>query len=75
MIMGGLIFAEFRRFIEKFDFLIIAGITLAVVVFLNGLQDGHPPQLVIMISVLAGAAAIAVTALFRLVYLLLSRIL
>jgi serine/threonine protein kinase len=75
MIMGGLIFAEFRRFIEKFDFLIIAGITLAVVVFFKGLRDGHPPQLVIMISVLAGAGAIAVTALFRLVYLLLSRIL
>ncbi len=75
MIMGGLIFAEFRRIIEKFDFLIIAGLTLAAVVFFQGLRKGIPIQLVIVISVLAGAGAIAVTALFRLIYLLLSRIL
>ncbi|HEY9632194.1 MAG TPA: protein kinase [Coleofasciculaceae cyanobacterium] len=74
-IMGGLIFAQFRRIIEKFDFLIIGGLTLAAVVFFQVLRQGIPIQLVIVISVLAGAAAIAVTALFRLVYLLLSRIL
>jgi serine/threonine-protein kinase len=75
MIMGGLIFAEFRRIIEKFDFLIIAGLTLAAVVFFQGLRKSIPIELVIVISVLAGAGAIAVTALFRLIYLLLSRIL
>jgi serine/threonine-protein kinase len=74
-IMGGLIFAQFRRIIERFDFLIIGGLTLAAVVFFQVLRQGIPIQLVIVISVLAGAAAIAVTALFRLVYLLLSRIL
>ena len=75
MIMGGLIFAEFRRIIEKFDFVIIGGMTLAAVIFFKGLQAGFPPQFIIMVSVLAGAAAIAVTALFRLIYLLLSRFL
>lgn len=75
MIMGGLIYAEFRRFIEKFDFLIIAGLTLAVVVFFKGLQQDLPIPSIIVISVLGGAAAIAVTALFRIVYLLLSRFL
>ncbi|HAA32788.1 MAG TPA: serine/threonine protein kinase [Cyanobacteria bacterium UBA8553] len=75
MIMGGLIYAEFRRFIEKFDFLIIAGITLAVVVFFKGLQHGLPVGSIIVISVVAGAGAIAVTAIFRIVYLLLSRFL
>lgn len=75
MIMGGLIYAEFRRIIEKFDLLIIAGITLAVVLFFKGLQHGLPIGSIIVISVLAGAGAIAVTALFRIVYLLLSRFL
>ncbi len=75
MIMGGLIFAEFRRIIEKFDFLIIGGMTLAAVIFFKGLRYGFPPQLIIAIAVLAGAAAIAATALFRLIYLLLSRLL
>lgn len=72
MIMGGLIYAEFRHIIEKFDLLIIAGITLAAVVFFQGFQNA--PN-VIVIAVLAGAGAIAVTALFRIVYLLLSRFL
>jgi serine/threonine protein kinase len=75
MIMGGLIFAEFRRIIEKFDFVIIGGMTLAAVIFFKGLRSGFPPQFIIMVSVLAGAGAIAVTALFRLIYLLLSRFL
>jgi len=75
MVMGGLIFAQLRRLIEKFDFLIIAGITLGVVIFFQGLHHGFPLQLVIVISVLAAAGAIAFTALFRLIYLLLSRFL
>jgi len=75
MVMGGLIFAQFRRFIEKFDFVIIAVITLLPIVALEGLRNGAPIQTVILLSVLAGAGAIAITALFRLVYLLLSRLL
>ena len=74
MIMGLLIFAEFRRIIERFDFLIITGVTLAAVVFL-ALQNGNSVPDIVVISVLAGAGAIAVTALFRLIYLLLSRFL
>ncbi|HBB33152.1 MAG TPA: serine/threonine protein kinase [Cyanobacteria bacterium UBA8803] len=75
MIMGGMIFAQFRRIIEKFDFLIIAGISLSLVVFFQGLRAGFPVPSVLALSVLAGAGAIAVTALFRLIYLLLSRFL
>jgi serine/threonine-protein kinase len=74
MMMGLLIFAEFRRIIERFDFLIITGVTLAAVVFL-ALQNGNSVPYIVVISVLAGAGAIAVTALFRLIYLLLSRFL
>ncbi|HAG80576.1 MAG TPA: serine/threonine protein kinase [Cyanobacteria bacterium UBA12227] len=75
MVMGGLIFAEFRRIIEKFDFLIIGGISVALVVAFKGLQGGFPVSFVLVVSVLAGAGAIAVTAIFRLIYLLLSRFL
>jgi serine/threonine protein kinase len=75
MLMGGLIFAQFRRTIEKFDFLIITGITLCLMFFIPALQPGIPLQTAAIVAVLAGAAAIAVTALFRLVYLLLSRLL
>jgi serine/threonine-protein kinase len=76
MILGGLIFAEFRRIIEKFDFLIIGGITLGVVVFLPFLHDSIPNiSYIFVLPLLAAAGAIASTALFRLIYLLLSRIL
>lgn len=73
MIMGGLIFAEFRHIIEKFNFVIIGGITLAIVVFFLRGTYGIPE--IIGFAVLAGAGAIAVTAIFRLIYLLLSRLL
>lgn len=75
MLMGGLIFTQLRRIIEKFDFLIIAGLTLCLIFFVPALQPGISLQTVAIVAVLAGAAAIAVTALFRLVYLLLSRLL
>ena len=75
MIVGGLIFAQFRRIIEKVDLLIIAGITLAVVLFIPPLHKDFAIQLVIMVAILAGAGTVCVTALFRLVYKLLSNIL
>ncbi len=74
MIMGGLIFAEFRRIIEKFDFVIIGGITLGIVVFVKALHGSLLLPNIIAIAVFAGAALIAATALFRLIYLLLSRL-
>jgi hypothetical protein len=56
--------------IEKFDFVIIAVITLLPLVFFEALRNDMLIQTVIVLSVLAAAGAIAVTALFRLVYLL-----
>ncbi|MGC1396293.1 MAG: serine/threonine-protein kinase [Coleofasciculaceae cyanobacterium] len=73
MIVGGLIFAQYRRIIEGKDLLILAVITAAVVVFF--LRGGFSLELAIAIAVLAGLAGVAVTAIFRLVYLLLSRFL
>ncbi|MEW5860700.1 MAG: serine/threonine-protein kinase [Cyanobacteriota bacterium] len=75
MIIGGLLFAQYRRVIEKFDLLIIAGITLAIMLFFPALRGGFTLQLVVFVAMLAGAGAIAVTALFRLIYKLLSNFL
>jgi serine/threonine-protein kinase len=74
MIVGALIFAQYRRSIEGKDLPIIAGLTLAGVLFF-ALQNDIPLPSVIVQAVLVAAGAIAVTALFRLVYLLLSRLL
>ncbi len=73
MIVGGLVFAQYRRIIEGKDLLILAAITgVIVVLFLRG---GISLEYAIAIAVLAGLGGVAVTAVFRLVYLLLSRFL
>lgn len=73
MIVGGLIFVQYRRIIEGKDLLILAGITGVVVVFV--VRGGFTLEFAIAIAVLAGLGGVAVTAIFRLVYLLLSRFL
>lgn len=76
MIMGGLIYAEFRRIIKGFHFLIIGAITLAVMLILaliGTLNLGVGALL--FIAFMSGAGMIAITALFRLIYLLLSKLL
>jgi serine/threonine-protein kinase len=75
MVLGGLIFAQYRRILEGKDLPILAGITLALVLFVPALHQGFVLQQVLIVAVLAGASAIAVTALFRLIYQLLSRFL
>lgn len=79
--MGGLIYVQYRRFIEGKDLPIIAALTLAIVGFVPFLHDvylvqslGLPAFLAVgFVGVLVGAGAIAVTALFRLIYQLLSQ--
>ena len=81
LILGGLILAQSLRIIEKADLAIIASITLAIILFfpalrtvINGYATGNPLQVVVFLAILTGAIAIAVTALFRLVYKLLSNL-
>ena len=71
--IGGLIFAQTRRIIEKVDLGIIAGITTAIIFFFPGLQGGLGMQSVLIIAAMSGAGAIAIVALFRLIYQLLIR--
>ncbi|MBR8829556.1 MAG: serine/threonine protein kinase [Gomphosphaeria aponina SAG 52.96 = DSM 107014] len=75
MCNSGLIFALYRRVMEKIDLIIITAIALGLVLFIPALHGSFSSQLVLVISVLAAAGAIAATALFRLIYQLLSRLL
>jgi serine/threonine-protein kinase len=72
MSMGGLIYAQWKRFIEKLDFLLIGGITLAVVLLVPPLHS-MPSAIVVVISLVASAGAVSVTALIRLLYKLFSQ--
>ncbi|NMG08698.1 serine/threonine-protein kinase [Brasilonema sp. UFV-L1] len=75
LILGILIFAQTRRWIEKWDLLIIPGITFAIIYFLPFLHSGLSIQQIILLSIVSGLVAIAFTALFRLIYKLLSLLL
>ncbi|BAY75902.1 serine/threonine protein kinase [Nostoc linckia NIES-25] len=75
VILGMLIFAQTRRWIEKFDLLIIPAITFAIIFFLPFLQGGLDIQSVVLLAVAASLVAISLTAVFRLIYKLLSLIL
>ena len=75
VILGLLIFAQTKRWIEKFDLLIIPGITFAIVFFVPFLQGSLGIQQIFILAVAAGLAAIAFTSLFRLIYKLISLIL
>ena len=68
VILGGLIFAQTRRWIEKFDLLMIPGITFAIIFFLPILQAGMNIPGIAGLAVVAGLVAISVTAIFRLIY-------
>jgi len=75
LVLTVLVVAQSRRVIEKIDLLIIAGITLGVMYLFRGFWTlAFFPNLLI-VATFAGLLAIAVAALFRLVYTLLSRFL
>jgi serine/threonine protein kinase len=74
MIVGGLIYMQYRRIIEGKDLLILGGITL-VLLFIPALRVGLSIPRVILAGAFVAAGAIAITVLFRLIYLLLSRLL
>ncbi|MEH2240265.1 protein kinase domain-containing protein [Nostoc sp.] len=75
VILGILIFAQTRRWIEKFDLLIIPTISFAIIFFLPFLQGGLGIQAVVVLAVAAALVAISLTAVFRLIYKLLSLLL
>jgi serine/threonine protein kinase len=80
MIVGGLIFGQYRRAIEQTEMLIISAGTLAVLWFFPALRaavtiyPNSPFTGVLFVGWLAALGAIAATAIFRLIYKLLSNI-
>jgi serine/threonine-protein kinase len=81
-IVGGLIYGQYRRAIEQTEMLIIGGGTLALTVFFPVLQKAAiaiypaaPLTGVLFAGWLGALGAIAGTAIFRLIYKLLSNIL
>jgi len=82
VLLVGLIFVQWRRWIEGKDLLIIAAITLAGVLFMPGLhkivlswQGIRAWQAVLLLAGVAALVAIALTALYQLIYKLLARLL
>ncbi|NJN21495.1 MAG: serine/threonine protein kinase, partial [Leptolyngbya sp. RL_3_1] len=80
LLLGGLVFLQARRIIERLDLVIIAGVTLAVVVLFPPLRmvlatTGSPLQTALVLAILAGLMAVVIATLFRLIYRLLSSIL
>jgi len=84
-IMGAMIFAQNRRWIEKIDLVLIAAISLGLVVFLSPLNQaiavsivnavGSKLVAILLLPILAGLLAMVITIVFRLIYNLLSRLL
>ncbi len=81
MIMGGLIYAQYRRSIEQTEMLTIGAGTLALLIFFPALRSaalaiypGSPITGVLFVGWLAALGAIAATAIFRLIYKLLSNV-
>jgi serine/threonine protein kinase len=72
LILGGLILAQTRRWIEKFDLLIIPGITFLIIFFVPFMRSGLAIDKVVLLSVGAGLVAVALTSIFRLIYKILS---
>jgi len=83
VLLGVLWFLQWRRIVDWKDVLILSAITLAILTFLPVLRQLAwgtgasllPVSQVLFIAVMVGLAAIAVTALFKLVYNLVSKIL
>jgi serine/threonine protein kinase len=74
-VMGGVVFALQRRIIEKVDLAIFALITVGMVAFIPKLHGSLAISSILIIAIISAAGAIAITAFFRLVYQLLSRLL
>ncbi|MCA2694430.1 MULTISPECIES: serine/threonine-protein kinase [unclassified Microcystis] len=74
MILGGLVWALFKKVIEGRDLPILAAITLTLIFFLSRLQGSLNFPEIAIIAVMAAIGAIAITAFFRLIYQIILRL-
>ncbi|WP_254567198.1 bifunctional serine/threonine protein kinase/MFS transporter [Oscillatoria sp. HE19RPO] len=75
LILSALIFVQYRRFIEKYDLLILAVVTLAIVFFIPPFHQAFLWEAILFIPVFASCGAVAFTALFRLISKLIAKFL
>ncbi|MEM8804639.1 MAG: serine/threonine-protein kinase [Cyanobacteria bacterium P01_G01_bin.38] len=81
-LLGGLILLQVKRTLERIDLVLVAGGTLAAVLFLSPLRSsilaissGNPLLSVVWIAVMAGLGMVAIALLFRLIYRLIAQFL
>jgi len=76
LMVGALFFLQLRRTIEGKDLVIIAGLTLAAVLFFGALNSGISggTPLIILTMVMAAGGVVAIAIIFRLIFRLVSRI-
>jgi serine/threonine-protein kinase len=80
LLLAGLVFAQSRRIIERVDLFVIATLTLGAVMFFAPLRrvivtagvGGNPLTAILAIALVGGLLAVSITALFRLIYKLIS---
>lgn len=74
MVVGGLVYLLYRKTIERWDLVIIMGITLGLMLLFPGLQKAIPLINILFFSLMGSSACVAITTIFRLIYQLISRI-
>ncbi|NJK30335.1 MAG: serine/threonine protein kinase [Acaryochloris sp. RU_4_1] len=75
LLLGGLVYSQLRRWIEKIDLVIIAGVTLGIIFFIPALQGGNPMPTILLLGVVSGLLLTTLSLIFRLIYGILSRFL
>ncbi len=75
VVLGILIFVQTKRWIEKWDLVIIPAITLLIIFFIPLLRGEQSIQNIVILSIAASLITVALTSLFRLIYRILSLLL
>lgn len=75
VVLAILIFAQSKRWIEKWDLVIIPAITLLIIFLIPLLQGELDIQQIVILSFAASLVSVALTSLFRLIYTILSLLL
>ncbi len=74
LVLAGMLFVQSRRWIERWDYVILVGISVALMLFIPALRANSPIQGVLILAGLGSAVAIAAASLFRLIFALLARL-
>lgn len=75
VVLGILIYAQTKRWIEKWDLVIIPAVSLLIIFLIPFLQGQLSIQAIVILSFAASLVAVALTSLFRLIYQILSLLL